>query len=315
MQSPEVKIGIALGGGGAKGGAHIGAIKVFEQYGIKPSLIAGTSIGSTIGALWGLGEDVEGIIKRVNVIKKMDYSNLRNFRFFGESLVGNKKINPMMRTVFQGSTFKDLKIPVIINATDLESGNEVVITKGELWKAARASSAVPFIFKPVFIEDHYVVDGGLLNNVPINHIKENEDIDIIIGINLGGMTSKQYISAMVWQKYYKKPETFKLYPSFITRWKLNTSLMSHIMIRSLDIAREASQQKMFKDVKPDFIISPSVENIQMLDFTKYEEGIEKGEQATQKIMPDLLKLIEQKREEKQKKLYKTKLENKKLEEK
>ena len=299
MNGNDVKIGIALSGGGAKGGAHIGVMKVLEKYGIKPSIIAGTSIGAIIGALYGLGYTTEEVIRRTSIMS-VNFSNVRNFRLFGDSLVSNNKINPQLKRIFEDTTFKDLKIPVIINATDLESGKEVIIKKGKLWQAVRSSASVPFIFKPVFLNQQYLVDGGVINNIPLNHIREyQKDIDILIGVSLGGMTSRQYISAMVWRKYYDKPKSFRLYPSIITRWKQNTNLLAHIMIRSLDIAREISQKEIIEKAKPDFIINPHVEDIPMLDFSVHQKGIARGVEEVEKIIPDLLKLIEKKQKEKE----------------
>ena len=196
------------------------------------------------------------------------------------------------------TTFEDTKIPFLVTAVDLESGKEITISKGKLWEAARASSAIPFIFSPRFLNERYLVDGGLLNNIPVDHLRAQKDLDLIIGIDLGGMTSRQYISAMVWEKYYKKPSAFHLAPSFLTKIRLNMILMAHIFLRSIDILREISQKQRLEEAKADLIINPNVEAISLLDFERYEEAVAIGIEAAEAAMPKLLKLIEQKKADK-----------------
>jgi len=304
----ELKIGLALGGGGAKAIAHVGVLKVFEKYGIRPCCVAGTSAGAIVGAAHSLGQSADEIFKRLAPFGQKRFSPFKNFNLFSESLIKDKMINASIQNVLEDKTFDDLKIPFIATAVDLENGEEIVLNKGPLWKAARASSAIPFIFSPVFLDNRYLVDGGLLNNVPVDHIREYGAVDIIIGVELGGMTSRQFISGMVWEKYYKKPRTFELYPSFITRWKTNTNLMTHILLRAIDIMREVSQKYRYEKAKPDIFIKPNVEAISLLDFDKYEEGMEIGINAAEKAMPEILKVIKQKEEEKRNQMVKSAVE-------
>jgi len=297
----KLRIGIAFGGGGAKGFAHVGILKVFEKYGIKPDFIAGTSVGSIIGATYALGYSADEIIARGASFTKK-FSKFKNFNLFSESIIKDKNINKAIKDlVGEESTFKDLKIPYIATAVDLESGNEITIKEGKLWEVARASSAIPFIFTPFFVNEKYLVDGGLLNNVPVDHLREQGNLDLIIGIELGGMTSRQYISGMVWEKHYRKPKTFEMGPSFLTKWKLNMNLLAHIFLRSLDIMREVSQKARYEKAKPDIMIKPNVDSISLLEFDRYKEGIDIGVDAAEAVMPKLLELIKEKKAEKMRK--------------
>lgn len=293
----EPKIGLALGGGGAKGAAHIGVLKVFEKYGITISSIAGASVGSIIGSAAAMGLKAEQILEINKKFNTRKFIKISNFRLFSDSLIKAKDINKAIVDLVGEATFKDTVIPFLAVAVDLESGEEVVLREGKLWEAARASSAIPFIFSPQFFQGRYLVDGGLLNNVPVDHLREQKDLDIIIGVELGGMTSRQFISAMVWEKYFRKPKTFEIYPSLLTRLKQNTALMSHIMLRSIDILREKEQNRRFEIAKPDVLMRPKVEAISLLDFSKYKVGIQAGIDAAEDAMPKILKLIEQKKEE------------------
>lgn len=292
------KIGIAFGGGGAKGLSQIGVLRVFEKYGIKIASVTGTSAGSVIAAATALGKTSDQILDAAkNGVATKKITRLRNFGIFSESLIKDKVVNQGVKEmVGEETTFDDLKIPFLATAVDLESGDEIVLNKGYLWEATRASSAIPLVISPYFLDGRYLVDGGLLNNVPADHLRK-QDLDIIIAIELGGMTSRQFISGIVWEKYYRKPKTFEYYPSFFARWRMNTTLMTHVLLRSLDILRERELQARYDVAKPDLIVKPKLEAISLLDFSKYEDAIAAGVEAAEKVMPDLLELIEKKKQD------------------
>ncbi|MCA9373617.1 patatin-like phospholipase family protein [Candidatus Peregrinibacteria bacterium] len=305
-------IGVAFGGGGAKGLAQIGIVRVLEKYGIKIASVAGTSAGSIVGGAVALGDSSAEILKKAEggvATKKM--TKIRNFNIFSESLIKNKVINSGIQEMLgTETTFEDTKIPFLATAVDLESGEEIVIKKGRLWEAARASSAIPMVFSPYFVNGRYCVDGGLLNNVPADHLRR-QNLDIVVAIELGGMTTKQFISAMVWNRYYRKPKTFEFYPSFFTKWKMNTALMTQVLLRSLDILREREQRSRYEFAKPDIIIRPKLDAISLLDFGSYKQAITAGVEATENIIPTLLDLIEKKKIEKRKQMAETAVENQK----
>lgn len=292
------KIGVAFGGGGAKGLSQVGVLRVFEKYDIKIASIAGTSAGSVIGGAAALGYTSDKILNLAKSgIATKKITKVRNFNIFNESIIKDKVIKEGIQEILGQKSFQDVKIPFLTTAVDLESGEEVVLKEGLLWEAARASSAIPFVISPYFLGGRYLVDGGLLNNVPADHLRKQKELDIVIAIELGGMTSRQYISGIVWEKYHRKPKAFKYYPSFLTRWRMNTMLMTHVLLRSLDILREKELKARYKEARPDVIIKPKLENISLLDFSRYEEAIEAGVKGAEQIMPHLLELIEKKREE------------------
>lgn len=293
----EPNIGIALGGGGAKGAAHIGVLKVLEKYGIKISTIAGASAGSIIGAGYALGLTPDEILKRSEKFNNRKFLRISNFHFFQESLIKSVDIEKVIKDIVGENNFEDTKIPFQALAIDLEAGTEVPLKTGKLWEALRASSAIPGIFSPHFLDGRYLVDGGLLNNVPVNLLRGNKNVDIVLGVELGSFTSRQYIAGMIWERYYHKPELFKLYPGRLARLKLNFTLMLHILLRSIDIIREEAQQTRYSAAKPDLIIRPEVESISLLEFDHYKEGVQAGIVAAEQAMPQLFDLIAKKKEE------------------
>ena len=178
------KIGLALGGGSARGLAHIGVIEVLEREGITVDVIAGTSAGAAIGALYAQGKDA-GIIKEVAL--EMSFRqrlSLVDLALPKTGFIEGKKIKDLIRLVIGGDlNFSDLKIPFACVAADINTGQEVVISKGSILEAIRASISLPAIFTLVKREDRYLVDGGLVNPVPVNVVKDM-GADFIIAVNV-----------------------------------------------------------------------------------------------------------------------------------
>lgn len=165
----KVKIGIALGGGGARGIGHIGALRAFEELGVKFDYLAGTSAGSIVGALYSFGlnsfemEDILLGLKEADIRKK-------NWFFMPSS---TENLEKLLRRIFEKDlVFSELKKPFIAVAVNIKNGKEVRIESGSVAKACCASSAVPGVFKPVCFDDMHLVDGGLANNVPADVVRE-----------------------------------------------------------------------------------------------------------------------------------------------
>jgi len=294
MRNREVKIGLALGGGGAKGGAHLGVLKVFEEEGIKIDRMAGVSSGAITGAAYCLNYPVSKIIKLAEQFKNYKVLGISNINFFGDSIAKNKKLKTIIKNSIGESTFPDCKIPYDVIAVDLEAGEEVVLNEGAMWPALMASSAIPGLFPAYFYNNRYLADGGILNNIPVNRLRSYSNIDIVIGIDLGLKTSKQHLSGMIWEKYYNKRKTFNLQPGFFHKVKINYSLLMENIFRSIDLTREEAMMQRINEAQPDIIIFPKTDSISVLEFEKYEQVIEAGEIAAREIMPKLKKLISQK---------------------
>lgn len=183
-----MSLGIALGGGGIKGLAHLGLLHLLDKHEIQPSKLAGTSMGSIIAALYASGlsaSDIEQRIKAHLIYKKDPLSEIYKKRaklfswlkFFAleKTQGGIIAVDGLFKYLFdelEGLTFSDLKIPLTIVATDFYTGKEYIFEDGEIVKALKASIAVPAIFAPQKLGDKMLVDGGLVNNVPVKHIQE-----------------------------------------------------------------------------------------------------------------------------------------------
>jgi NTE family protein len=199
------KIGLTLGGGGAKGFAHLPVLEVFDELGIKPYCITGTSIGAIMGALYASGHtaaDIADMFKRLivppntrfkdifgnkDVLKIFDLID-PHFSLKPQGLLKGEKLLSFLYDQMQISTFEELKIPLKVVATDFWRKEQVVFQSGDLLPAVRASMALPYIFTPVCDGERVLVDGGLVNNVP--HDLLDPKCDLRIAVDIMGETSQ-----------------------------------------------------------------------------------------------------------------------------
>lgn len=172
-------IGLALSGGGARGITHLGALKAFEELGIKPDLIAGTSAGSIAGAFYAAGYEPDEIyetLTRTNIFRLLRPAMSKlSFLKLDRTLSVFKKYLP--------ATFDRLSIPLVITATEINLGKTFYFTEGDLLKCIQASCSMPIIFEPIKIGDHVFVDGGVMDNLPVDPLIEAK-MDIIIGVHV-----------------------------------------------------------------------------------------------------------------------------------
>ena len=282
------KIGLVLSGGGAKGFAHIGVIKVLEKAGVKIDYIGGTSVGSVIGALYASGYNATQLD---SIFRDTDFNNLitdyiprssknfyekRNDEMYAFSLpVNNFKvgiplslskgmfnynlINRLTKHVKEIHDFNKLPIPFLCMATDIETGQQVVLNKGYLAKALLASSAFPSIFSPVELEGKLLVDGGVSNNFPVDEIRKL-GADIIIGVDV--------------QDEIKD------------RNSLNDATKILVQINNLQMIEKMKANKETTDI----YIKPEVNQYGIISFDAIEDIINKGEMAANEQIDKIKKL-------------------------
>ena len=255
------KVGLALGGGGPRGLAHIGVIKILEKNNIPIDFIAGTSAGSLVGGLYAYSKDIASI--ETHIMNKNWLQMLSVFAdpsLKGGFIEGNR-MEQFLEEYLHGATFSDVKIPFQATAVDIQTGSLVNLHSGLLSRAIRASSAIPILFKPVEIDNRLYLDGGLLSSVPVETVKKM-GADIVIAVQLN--------------KYYDPDGDLK-----------NVSIFE-IGELSFNIAGRHTANEEVKQA--DFIIRPPVAHIHwkcLLQQDKKEEGIKLGEDATNKIIPSI----------------------------
>src|SRR6202163_3695261 len=179
MPTARPGIGLALGGGFARGFAHLGVLQVLEQNHIPISCIAGTSVGSILGAAYASGAPLARIIATCRTLRFRDIARWRVSRL---GFASNHRLGDLIERVFDSRQFEDLRLPMAVVATDLANGEPVVFTQGNLVDAIRASCAFPGLFEPVQIGTRYLADGGLVAPVPTRAAR-NLGAATVIGVS------------------------------------------------------------------------------------------------------------------------------------
>ena len=209
-------IGLALGGGAARGFAHIGVIKVLEANGIKPQIIVGTSAGSVIGSIYATGisgNELQQIAIELDEATIADWANPFAGKLGG--MIKGDALQSKINQLVKNRTIDQMKIPLGIVATDLKTGNPILFQRGDTGQAVRASSSVPGIFMPTIIQGKEYVDGGLTSPVPIKFTK-HLGADIVIAVNISSNPSDQNVSGVLGTLL----QTTTIMGRSITNWEL-----------------------------------------------------------------------------------------------
>jgi NTE family protein len=262
------KIGLALSGGAARGLAHIGVLQVLREEGIPIDMIAGTSAGAVMGAVYAAGQEIDRIVEHALDAGWKRLAPLIDPSFPKSGFIKGRKLTSLLSTYVGGNIrFSDLKIPLACVATDIDTGEEVVINSGPLLEALRATISIPGIFTVVKREGRHLVDGGLTTPVPVNVVRRM-GADLVIAVNVNpdissriGGVSKKRIEAR------KEPNIFQ------------------IMIQSIYITTNAVARHSLEEA--DIIIEPDLSNIGAGDFQKARELISQGQQAAREAIPDI----------------------------
>ncbi|MGL5226748.1 MAG: patatin-like phospholipase family protein [Bacteroidales bacterium] len=193
MESKPYRIGLALSGGGAKGFAHIGAIKALEEYGLIPDIVSGVSAGSLVGALYCDGHTPEQMIEMFRPIKFLDFAEIVVPK---KSFLTMNGFKSFLKNNISANTFEGLKKPLMIVATDLDHGNSIIFKTGDkLIDKIAASCSIPVLFAPQNIDGVNYVDGGVLKNFPVTPLIPL--CDIVIGVNATPLVLKEYKKTII----------------------------------------------------------------------------------------------------------------------
>ncbi len=271
----DASLGIAFGGGGMKGWAHVGVLSVLQRYGLHPDVISGCSAGALIGAYFAYGYSLE---EMKQFMREQRTSSLFSLRFDGIGLLSNDALRDYLRRHLHDCTFEDLQVPFYVTCTDLETGREVVLNKGPLVDAILASSAMPGIFAPVEIEGRLLVDGGLCNNVPVS-VLINHGARYTIAIRLHREATlldaypvrrkrpvevEKRISLAMWTDRLKR--TFRGEGSAMPNG-------FEVISRAMDIVVARLESFRLQSSPPDVLITPDVPPYITLSFSEEKEEI------------------------------------------
>jgi NTE family protein len=277
-----MKIGLALGGGGVRGMAHIAVLEALDEVGLRPNIISGTSMGAIVGALYASGMDgraIRELVQRHIILKDDKWRDLLekkgdllkwvqafSIEFSRGGFISSQRFLNFLLNEIQKTTFEDLKIPLLVIATDYWTAAEVIFEKGDLLPAIQASMAVPGVFAPVSIDERVLVDGGVANLVPYDHLLERADLTI--AIDVGRIRT-------------------------IGEERIPNALES--VLGTFDIMQTAALTEKMRHRKPDIYVRMEIHDVRMLDFGKVEEVFQQAkpsvealrkELANRKLVPD-----------------------------
>lgn len=263
---PKPKIGLALGGGAARGFAHIGVIKALESQGIVPDIVVGTSAGSLVGALYAAGNNGFALHK---LALEMDEAAISDWSvpIFAKAtgIIKGEALQNYVNTTLNHVPLERLKIPFGAVATDLNSGLPILFQRGNAGVAVRASSSVPGVFQPVRIGEHVYVDGGLVSPVPVRFARQM-GADFVIAVNISAQPEAQPSSSTV-----------------------------DMLLQTFAIMGQSINQYELKDA--DIVIQPKLSMMKGTDFPGRNLAILAGEQATVAAMPELKRKLTARQEQ------------------
>ncbi len=271
------KIGLALGGGGVHDLAHISVLEVLDDLDCKPSVIAGTSMGAIIGALYASGmsgRDIKELVMHHIVSKDDKWRDVINKRANLLKLSGifsSKhprggiiKLDKFFDNLFDGinkTSFEELNIPLIVVTTDYWTAEEVVFETGELLPAIKASAAVPGVFAPVAIGGRILIDGGIVNLVPYEHVMKLCDVTIAVDVTGTYTPQKHEVPSVV-----------------------------ESVLGAFRIMQTAALDAKLKEMQPDILVRPDIHNVRLLDLGKAEEVFQQAEPAMEELRRKIAKL-------------------------
>jgi NTE family protein len=255
-------IGLALGGGFARGFAHLGVLQVLEQNHVAISHIAGSSVGSILGAAYASGAPLARIIETCRTLRFRDIARWRVSRL---GLASNQRLENLIERVFDSRQFEDLRIPLAVVATDLTSGEPVVFTQGNLVDAIRASCAFPGLFEPVEIGTRCLADGGLVAPVP-THAARDLGAAPVIGVSVGMQDGYRGAPTNIFQ----------------------------VVSRAVSAAQK--HQLEVWERHADLVLRPDVQSLAWDDFDRADEAIAAGAAAALRALPRIEKLLGQKQD-------------------
>ncbi len=250
LRSP--RIGLALGGGAARGFAHIGVIQVLEEAGIRPALVVGTSAGSVVAALYASGKSGAELGQLADA---MDESAITDWAFPGRGLIRGEALARFVRDNTGGRSIEQMKLPLGIVATDLDNGQPILFQVGDPGVAVRASSAVPAVFQPVRIGSREYVDGGLVSPVPVRFARQM-GAELVIAVDItdppdGGATGD----------------------------------VMRILLQTFSIMGRSINQFELRDA--DLVLRPRLPGVASADFAARKRTIQAGREAALAMLPEL----------------------------
>lgn len=274
------KIALVLSGGGARGLAHIGAIETLESHGYEITSIAGCSMGALIGGMYAAGKLPE-VKDWVLALDRRKVLSLVDFSLSLTHLVKGDRVMEALKEIVPDVNIEDLPIPYTAVATDWNSGKEVVFDHGSLYDAIRASISIPLFLNPVRREDMLLVDGGLVNSLPLNRVVRHSG-DLLFGINV---STHDYQGELLMQQFVERKLLSKSMPAAVMN-----RIMKHfegininyvtLLMRTIAIMLEQNTRQQILISRPDLVVQVPMKRYGVFDFDKAAAILQIGKHKT-----------------------------------
>jgi len=286
----ERKIGLALSSGGARGSAHIGALRVLEEHGVRPDIIAGTSMGAEVGGIYAAGvplEDLEELWKN-NAFSHVFKTLFPTIPWSGWS--SGSGIRSLLRQLVGDRRIEDLDISMAVMTTDLQQGTPFPITSGSLVEAIRASVSVPGLFTPVWVDERLLIDGGVSNPMPVD-VARHLGADVVIAIDVLVEPSEVKLSGIpAWESRERVLGITKdWHPPSENGKKYHPSVFS-VLFQMSTVFQKRLCDQLLAVHPPDVLIRPDFSEDPPC-YSRVGCGIEAGERAAREAMPDILRAL------------------------
>ena len=278
------KIALVLSGGGARGLAHIGAIETLESHGYEITSIAGCSMGALIGGMYAAGKLPE-VKDWVLALDRRKVLSLVDFSLSLTHLVKGDRVMEALKEIVPDVNIEDLPIPYTAVATDWNSGKEVVFDHGSLYDAIRASISIPLFLNPVRREDMLLVDGGLVNSLPLNRVVRHSG-DLLFGINV---STHDYQDELLMQQFVERKLLSKSMPAAVMN-----RIMKHfegininyvtLLMRTIAIMLEQNTRQQILISRPDLVVQVPMKRYGVFDFDKAAAILQIGKHKTSRAL-------------------------------
>jgi len=300
----KLRLGLALGSGSARGWAHIGVIRALEERGVKPDIVCGTSIGALVGAAYAAGE-LDRMEKWVSALSWTTVVRLMDLTWRPGGLIRGTRLFTLFGTVFADREIDDLPMRYGAVATELHSGRELWLQHGKVLEAARASCAMPGLFTPVIRDGTVLVDGGLVNPVPVSMCRAlGAELVVAVDLSWGKLgpyrRSKERAVApretpgwvdrlsSSWMQRKKKPQD----PSIVEQEEVPTiPSMFNVFMTSLDIVETRVARSRLAGEPADVLITPLLPDFATMDYHRAQEAMKEGRAAVDRMGPLLEQVL------------------------
>ena len=269
-------IGLALGAGAARGWAHIGVLDRLTELGVVPAVIAGSSVGALAGGLYAGGR--LGALKEfaLSITRRRMFS-LLDLSWQGSGVIAGEKLRQLLEEQLGERTFADLVIPFISIATDYATGHELWLRDGQLVPAIRASYALPGIFRPVEIAGQWLIDGGVVNPIPVTACRAL-GARIVIAVTLGPDSA----SGTVIQNPQSETNAGN---------SNDAPALKSVLVAAFNITQDRLSRSRLAGDPPDLLVQPRTPEIGIFDFDKAPEAIAAGREAVDRVLTDFERLL------------------------